>query len=92
MRTLIETIRAFLKLLSLSNYDNWELYKARDWSLDMDGYSRPRNFYKHKKYPYFITNAYIKEPLHITDLVNRFINDYNKGKLLMDNCYYIVSK
>lgn len=88
---MIKSIKQFLKLLSLSNFNNWELYEERGWSYEMDYNSKPRKFYRHKKYPYFITNAYVKKPLHITDLVNMFLLNYKNETLWFDETFYYVS-
>jgi len=89
---MIEQIRQWLKWMSLSNTSNWKLHSSTDWSYEPDGWSKPRNCYKHKKYPYTIINVFNKNPLHITDLVNRFITDYKHGKLIFGQTLYVVSK
>jgi hypothetical protein len=88
---MIKTIKEWLTWLSLSNPRNWEMHSERGWSEEMDYTSKPRRFYRHKKHPYFITNAFVKKPLHITDLINRFITDYNNKALLMDETLYVIS-
>jgi hypothetical protein len=88
---MIKTIKEWLKWLSLSNPMNWEMYKERGWSYEMDYTSKPIKFYRHKKHSYFITNAFIKNPLHKTDLINRFMTDYSNKTLLMDETLYIIS-
>lgn len=88
---MIKTIKEWLKWLSLSNPMNWEMYSERGWSEEMDYTSKPRRFYRHKKHPYFITNAFVKKPLHITDLINRFLLDYKNKSLLMDETLYVIS-
>jgi len=88
---MIKLIKEWFKFLSLSNPMNWEMYSERGWSSEMDYTSKPRKFYRHKKYPYFITNAFVKKPLHITDLINRFMTDYKNKALLMDETLYVIS-
>lgn len=88
---MITTLKNWLKFLSLSNCNDWEQYSKRGWNRDVDRWIRKTKFYRHKKYPYFITNAYMNNPLHITDLVNRFLKDYKKDNLLMGETYYTVS-
>lgn len=88
----MNTIKKWLKWLSLSNPNNWEIYSEREWSIDMDGYSKPRRFYRHRKHPYFITNAFIKHPLNKIDLINKFLFDYKNKTLLMDETLFVISE
>lgn len=88
---MIKLIENWLKFLSLSDTNNWEMYKETDWSIEIDYSRRPTRFYKHKKHPYFITNAFIKNPLHITDLITIFLMDYKNKNLIMDETLYVIS-
>ena len=88
---MIKLIKEWIKWSSLSNPMNWEIYNERGWSYEMDYTSKPSKFYRHKKYPYFITNAFVKKPLHITVLINRFMTDYKNKALLMDETLYVIS-
>ncbi len=88
---MINIIEEFFKWISLTNYKNWEIYEKRDWSLEMEGWSKPRIFYRHKKCNYFITNVYVSKPLHITDLINRFLLEYKNKTLLMNETMYVIS-
>ena len=87
----MKKIKKYLLCLSLSNPNNWELYKKTEWSNDIDGWIKPRVCYRHKKHKYFITNAFTIKPLHITDLINKFMNDYKNDNLLMNETLYIIS-
>lgn len=89
---MIKKIKQWLKLLSLSNTNNWEMYGERDWNIEMEGYVSPRKFYKHKKHPYFITNAFIKKPLNITELVKMFLIDYKNKELIFGETFYKISE
>jgi len=86
-----KSIKEWLKQLSLSNKTNWKLHSSTDWSYEMDGWSKPRNCYKHKKHPYVITNSFSKNPLHITDLVNRFMLNYKNEELIFGETLYVIS-
>lgn len=88
---MIKAIKEWLKWLSLSNPMNWEMYSERGWSVEIDYTSKPRRFYRHKKHPYFITNAFVKKPLHITVLINRFLQDYKGNNLIMNETLYVIS-
>jgi len=88
---MLNYIRELWMWYSLSNPKNWYLYSEQKWSLEMDGMSKPRKFYRHKKHSYYITNVFIKSPLHISDLINRFLLDYKTKKLLMGETLYVVS-
>lgn len=88
---MINSLKNWFKLLSLSNCNNWEMYKERGWHLEMDGYSKPRKFYRHKKYDYFITNIYTNNPLKIKDLVGKFLKNYKDNNLLMGETYFTIS-
>ncbi len=89
---MIKEIKNWLKWMSLSNTRNWYVHSERGWSEEQDYTSTPRKFYRDKKYEYFITNAYIDNPLHISDLVNRFMQDYKTDNLMMGETYYTFSK
>lgn len=88
---MIKQIKEWFKFLSLSNPLMWEMYSERGWNQEYDYTSKPRKFYKHKKYEYFITNAFIKKPLHITELINRFLVDYKSKSLINNETLYVIS-
>lgn len=89
-KKLISKYHKFLKLRSLSNIKNWELTKERGWSIEIDYTSKPRKFYKHKKYSYFITMAFINNPVELIILIDRFIVDYKNNDLLMNETFYFI--
>lgn len=88
---MIKTIKEWVKCLSLANHNNWEMYSERGWSIEIDGSVKPRRFYRHKKYPYFITNIFTVNPLNIIYLVDKFMKEYKNKSLIMDETFCIES-
>jgi hypothetical protein len=88
---MIKFIKELFKLISLSNPKNWELEYETDWSYEQDYWRSPRKHYKHKKYNYFITNAYKDKPIELNKLVTLFIHDYKYGLLLSGTRYFAMS-
>ena len=92
MKKLISNFKEWLKILSLSKSSNWVLTSEQGWSYEMDYTSKPRRFYKHKKYEYFITNAFVLNPIPIETLVIEFMLDYKNNLLIFNETMYTVSK
>jgi hypothetical protein len=84
-------IREWILRFSLSNPKNWYLHSEQGWSLEMDGMSKPRYCYKHKKHPYIITNVFMKAPLPFNELIDKFMIDYKNDNLLLGECLYVLS-
>lgn len=62
----------------------WYLHDEWDWSLEMDGYQKPRQFYKHKRYKdYLITSIFTKKPTSKENLIIDFIEKYKNERLIM---------
>ena len=73
-----------IKITLLSNVNMWYLHDEWDWSLEMDGYRKPRQFYKHKRYKnYLITSIFTKKPTQKENLIVDFIEKYKNERLIM---------
>lgn len=88
-------IKEIIKIFRLSNPFNWVLVSERDWSLDVDGRTAPRRFFRNKYYKddYCITEVYnnIDNRKSKYTLVKEFVKKYRKGELLNNVCYYTVT-
>lgn len=83
MRSL-NTLKNRIKITLLSNVNMWYLHDEWYWSLEMDGYRKPRQFYKHKMYKdYLITSVFTKKPTTKENLIVDFVEKYKNERLIM---------